>query len=220
MTPARNIELKARISDLPAAREIALLVATESLGVQQQTDIYFHCPQGRMKLREIVEIEPPPRIVASVTRTAGRDRGETATRAQLIWYDRTDAPSARESDYQITEVLDPERIRELKAQMGIHVVVSKRREIFLFHNVRIHLDEVAQLGTFIEFEAVLGRGANESAGQAQLAALRDQFHILPRDLLSTSYADLLAERTKSSRLAGNSDQSAAAVPTVSALPPV
>src|SRR5262245_6265815 len=220
MTPARNIELKARVSDLTAAREIAIVMATEYLGVQQQTDTYFHCPQGRMKLREIVEVEPLPPLVAPEIRTAGCDRRDAAKRAQLIWYDRTDAFSARESDYQITEVLEPERIRELKAQMGIHAVVSKRREIFLFHNVRIHLDEVAQLGAFIEFEAVLGSGSDESAGQAQLAALRDHFHILPGDLLSTSYADLLAERTKSSRLAGNSDQSAAAVPTVSALPPV
>jgi len=37
--------------------------------------------------------------------------------------------------------------------------VSKRREIYLWHNVRIHLDAVTGLGSFVEFEAVLGRSA-------------------------------------------------------------
>ncbi len=35
------------------------------------------------------------------------------------------------------------------------VVVSKRRRLFLWEGVRIHLDEVEDLGNFVEFEAVL-----------------------------------------------------------------
>ena len=43
----------------------------------------------------------------------------------------------------------------LTAALGVRRVVDKRREIFLADNVRIHLDDVAGLGTFLEFEAVL-----------------------------------------------------------------
>ena len=55
MEAACNIELKARLRNLPAARQIAQRLATNYLGVQQQTDTYFHCTQARLKLREIVD---------------------------------------------------------------------------------------------------------------------------------------------------------------------
>jgi adenylate cyclase class IV len=38
--------------------------------------------------------------------------------------------------------------------------VSKRREIYLWHNVRIHPDAVTGLGSFVEFEAVFGRASS------------------------------------------------------------
>ncbi|MCU0979871.1 MAG: adenylate cyclase, partial [Pirellulaceae bacterium] len=61
----------------------------------------------------------------------------------------------------------------------------------LYHNVRIHLDRVVDLGEFLEFEAVLGPEVNADSGHAQVAFLRDQFQIADADLLSGSYADLL-----------------------------
>jgi adenylate cyclase class IV len=44
----------------------------------------------------------------------------------------------------------------------------QRREIYLYHNVRIHLDEVEDLGTFLEFEAVLGPNVDDALGRAQV----------------------------------------------------
>jgi adenylate cyclase, class 2 len=170
MNPARNIELKARVRDLAAARYIALQIATEYVGVQQQTDTYFVCPQGRMKLREIV--------------------GQTA---YMVWYDRSDDLQSKDSDYLIQEV-STERARELKAEMGIRAIVEKRREIFLYSNVRIHLDEVARLGSFLEFEAVLGPKVRAPTGRRQVAERRKVFNIQDADLLRTSYVDMLQER--------------------------
>ncbi len=82
--------------------------------------------------------------------------------------------------------------------MGICVVVSKRREIFLRDNVRIHLDQVEQLGTFIEFEAVLGERLSEPTGRRQVAELRRHFGIEDDDLLAKSYADLLLDKQATS----------------------
>ena len=169
MNPARNIELKARLRDLAGARYIALQIATEYVGVQQQTDTYFVCPQGRMKLREIV--------------------GQTA---YLVWYDRGDDLQSKNSDYLIQEVT-AERAGQLKREMGIRAIVEKRREIFLYNNVRIHLDEVAQLGSFLEFEAMLGPKVRPPAGRRQVAELRKVFNIQDADLLRASYVDMLQE---------------------------
>jgi adenylate cyclase, class 2 len=181
MKPAKNIELKARLPGLTAARQIAVRLATANLGIEEQTDTYFYCPSGRMKLREITRFshdkpdEPTP---------SGRI-------AQLIWYDRPDQTDCKESTYQIVELTDPARIKQLKAEMGIRGIVAKRREIFLYENVRVHLDDVAGLGTFIEFEAVLGDGVDAAAGQSQVAALQKAFGIAAGDLLPRSYAEMV-----------------------------
>jgi adenylate cyclase class 2 len=187
MNPARNIELKARLRDLAAARYIALQIATEYVGVQQQTDTYFICPQGRMKLREIV--------------------GQTA---YMVWYDRPDDLESKDSNYLIQEV-DAERVRTLKSQMGFRAIIAKRREVFLHENVRIHLDEVEQLGSFIEFEAVLSSTIKAPKGRRQLTELQKLFRIEPEDLLRTSYVDMLLARAAEPATAATLDDSVAKV---------
>ena len=71
--------------------------------------------------------------------------------------------------------------------------MEKHREIYLYHNVRIHLDRVVNLGEFLEFEAVLGPDVSQDEGNAQVEYLREQFDIASTDLLTGSYADLADE---------------------------
>ena len=168
----RNIELKARLTDLDAAREIAARLATKRLGVEHQIDTYFAAAHGRLKLRQI--------------------NGLTNT---LIAYSRADDAAAKPSDYHLVHVAHPETLKKaLAAALGVTGVVDKRREIFLVDNVRIHLDDVAGLGEFLEFEAVLTPGITESQGYAQLATLQESFGIDAAALCTGSYRDLL-ERT-------------------------
>ncbi len=165
----RNIELKARLRNLAAARNVAHKLATTRLGVQSQVDTYFHCTTGRLKLRQI------------------DDRA-----AQLVWYARPDNPQPKASDYQLVAIEDAESLKAaLTAALGVVNIVRKRREIFLWHNVRIHLDEVASLGQFLEFEAVLSPEMTDASGRAQLDELIRQFGIQPTDLLAGSYTDMV-----------------------------
>jgi len=164
----RNIELKARLHDLPAARRVAETLATQRLGIQEQIDTYFRCANGRLKLRQI--------------------SGQTA---QLVWYVRPSDPRPKASDYHLVPAPHPETlIAALRAAMGIVNVVCKRREIYLWHNVRIHLDDVEGLGQFLEFEAVLSAEVDENTGRGQLQELMAQFDIRPEDLLAGSYIDM------------------------------
>jgi adenylate cyclase, class 2 len=165
----RNLELKARHTDLAAARAVALGLAARTAGIEEQTDTYFRAANGRLKLREI----------------AGQP-------AVLIFYERPDEVAARRSDYLLVPVPEPGLLRSaLAAALGVRGVVRKRREILLWHNVRIHLDEVGDLGAFVEFEAVLGPGDDESTAAARLDQLGSALKICPADRLATSYADLL-----------------------------
>jgi adenylate cyclase class 2 len=167
--PRRNIEIKARVADLDHAREVARRLATDHLGVLQQTDTYFHCPSGRLKLREI-EGQP----------------------AELIAYARPDQAGPKTSDYHLVVAADPAGLlRALSSTLGVRIVVKKRREVFLVDNVRIHLDEVYGLGSFLELEAVVGEEVDEKRAHEQISGLLEALRIDGSDLLDSSYGDML-----------------------------
>jgi predicted adenylyl cyclase CyaB len=166
---SRNIELKARLTDPGAARRVAERLCVGEAEVQRQTDTYFDCARGRLKLREIEGVG-----------------------AQLIWYERPDQAEPKGSDYLLTPIPEPGVLRQaLASALGIRGVVRKTRRIYLLQNVRIHLDEVDGLGSFLEFEAVLDSQTDDAAGRRQVEELRRQFGIAAGDLLTGSYGDML-----------------------------
>ena len=135
--------------------------------MQHQVDTYFVCQRGRLKFREI----------------------DGAT-AQLVWYERPDQAGPKGSDYTLVPIAEPALLKAaLTAALGVRRVVDKRREIFLADNVRIHLDDVAGLGTFLEFEAVLDERHDDTVGRAQVERLMVAFGITAADLLEGSYGD-------------------------------
>ena len=166
----RNLELKARHAHLNAARKaVRALAEVRTGGVEMQVDTYFQVSNGRLKLREIND--------------------ESAT---LIFYERPDRAEARICKYQLVPIMDPTVMKiALGAALGIRGVVRKRREIYFWHNVRIHLDEVADLGTLVELEAVLAPEDDENVAQERLDHLCEAMGIAESDLLGQSNADLL-----------------------------
>mgnify|MGYP003565665199 CR=1 FL=1 len=87
----------------------------------------------------------------------------------------------------------PESLKALLSEiLGVHRVVRKVREIWLCENVRIHLDQVEELGSFVELEAVYD-GAPESLPEEQrkVCELMDRLEIREGDLGDVSYEGLL-----------------------------
>jgi predicted adenylyl cyclase CyaB len=167
--PRRNIELKSRCADLTAARDAALRLGATDAGVLEQSDTYFRCATGRLKLRE----------------TVGR-------RAELIAYDRPDHADVRASDYDLIPIDDSATLnRGLARTLGVRVIVVKRRELLMWHNVRIHLDRVEGLGTFVEFEAVMSEGEDETTGHQRVATLAAALRLRDEDRIATSYSNLI-----------------------------
>ena len=167
--PSRNIELKARCGNLTAARLAVQSLAPLDTGVQHQIDTYFHVPHGRLKLREIVGV-----------------------RAELIWYDRSNQAASRNSEYRLTPISHPDELKaSLAAALGLRGQVEKHRQVLLWRNVRIHLDQVQSLGTFVEFEAVMSPGEDEVTAHARLKQLCEMMKLSPTDYQDCSYADLL-----------------------------
>jgi adenylate cyclase class 2 len=165
-----NLEIKARCADLEEARGRARRLATAHLGLDRQVDTYFRTARGRLKLRE-----------------------SSLSGGQLVPYLRPDAGVPRRSDYRVVPVEDAPSLRELLATiLGVHRVVRKEREIFLYQNVRIHLDRVEDLGSFLELEAVYdGAPEAEPAERAKLDFLMAELGVRAEDLVSDSYESLV-----------------------------
>lgn len=167
-----NIELKARCADLDeaAARSLALGAADE--GVLSQHDTYYAARSGRLKLRE-----------------------DPVSGSELIAYRRPDEPKAKQSAYLLAPVSDPADLGDaLSAALGDPVVVvAKQRHLFLWEGVRIHLDVVEGLGTFIELEAVLPDAGDPETAQAKVERLREELSITDDALVAGGYADLLMD---------------------------
>jgi len=165
--PARNVELKAHDPDPARTLERALAAGAADHGLLRQRDTYFHVPHGRLKLRE----EEP---------------GE----AHLIAYERPDAAEVRLSSYRVVPVPDPAGLlAALEATNGIDVVVAKRRRLLLWETVRIHLDEVEGLGSFVELEAVADPASDLERERSQVALLCEALAIGDDALREGSYSD-------------------------------
>ena len=79
--------------------------------------------------------------------------------------------------------------------LGILVVVDKKREIYFIDNVKFHIDEVEDLGTFVEIEAIDNDGTiGKEKLLEQCQFFLDLFRISQGDLISVSYSDLLLQK--------------------------
>ena len=168
---SRNIEIKARDRDPERTLELALALGASDEGDLLQRDTYYSRARGRLKLRE-------------------QEPGED----ELIEYRRADEAGARASSYWRVPVAAAAELREaLDAALGTLVVVAKRRRLLLLDNVRIHLDEVEGLGSFLELEAVAAGASDLESEHAQVARLREQLEIGDEALVGESYSDLLLD---------------------------
>ncbi len=165
----QNVELKAVCRNLDLARQHIRELGGKFLEKLRQRDVYFDLPGGRLKLRLT-----------------------TDKQAQLIYYRRPDSRDPETSDYYIYFSHNPDSLEKLlKMAFQVRGVVEKTREVYLIDNVRVHLDAVQGLGTFLEFEAVISPGYEVSRERQKLLDYQRRFGIKPEDVVAASYIDLL-----------------------------
>ena len=166
---ARNIEIKAQVCDVDAIRSRARSLASNPSETLQQTDTFFAVPGGRLKVREFSD-----------------GTGE------LISYQRPDQCGPKESVYTRYPC---ENARALSETLGkvlpVRGTVLKRREVFLVGRTRIHLDQVHNLGLFVELEVVLSDGESAEDGKHVANELLHKLMIPETGLLAQAYIDLL-----------------------------
>jgi len=164
-----NIEIKARIADLPRTQALVAALSDGPPQTLQQRDTFFCCVNGRLKLREL-----------------------GAGASELIFYDRANVTAAKQSDYEIAAVADTEGLKQvLRRALEVMQVVEKTRLLYLVGQTRVHLDSVVGLGDFLELEVVLRPDQSPAEGQIIAADLMRRLGIHDSDLIATAYADML-----------------------------
>ena len=160
---------------------------TTSAGVIEITSLQ------RIGTDEITEDDARRAGFPTAAAVVGKLRQNDDEPAQLIHYHRPDEAGARESDYVLVPVEQPEKLENaLTRALGVQVVGEKMRELYWSGRTRIHLDQVKGLGLFVELETVITDQSPEDA-QAECERLQRDLGIQPDQIEPRSYADLLAE---------------------------
>jgi len=159
------------LPDPSRIKKIAELLG-EDKGVTLQEDTFFTSKRGRLKLRRF-----------------------SATRGELIYYERPDKHGPKQSRYVLCTTSDPDGLRQvLEKALGIEGIVRKKRHLFLVGQTRIHLDEVEELGNFLELEVVLRDGQPSEDGMGIAADLLEKLGVRQEELISGAYIDLIKQR--------------------------
>ena len=168
----RNVEIKARVRDLPAVRRAVAAIADGPPALLIQSDTFFEVPRGRLKLRTFAD-----------------------GTAELISYSRDNVGGPRASRYLKAAVADPAGLAAVLGDaLGPGGEVRKRRVLYRCGATRIHLDEVEGLGSFLELEVELEEGQAVADGERTARELMARLGIAEGDLVAVAYVDLLGDR--------------------------
>jgi predicted adenylyl cyclase CyaB len=169
-----NYEIKARCSEEKQNEIREILNKNYALfnGEDYQTDIYFKIEKGRLKLR--------------------KGKIENA----LIYYERENKEESKKSDVIIFRNQGKLDVLEdiIKKTHDILIEVEKKREIYFIDNVKFHLDDVKNLGKFMEIEAISENTfLTLEKIKKQCDYYTNLFGIKKEDLIKDSYSDMLLE---------------------------
>jgi adenylate cyclase class 2 len=168
-----NYEFKARCGDIERLELKLKELNPLYIGTDHQVDTYFNVPNGRLKLRE----------------------GNIEN--SLIHYNRTNTTSAKQSDVSLYQHQPEKNLKSvLTKALGVKVIVDKKRRIYFINNVKFHFDEVNELGSFVEVEAI------DIDGSIGIEKLKEQcnyyiqlFGITDDQFIAESYSDLLEKKS-------------------------
>ena len=147
-------------------------------GIFFKEDTFFTSSKGRLKLRRL-----------------------SPTQGELIFYERPDCPGPKQSDYIEVTTEDPDGFRQILAKaLGIEGIVLKKRHLFLVGQTRIHLDEVEELGNFLELEVVLQEGQKAEEGMVIATDLLEKLGVRKEDLVAEAYIDLSKKENSRQKL--------------------
>lgn len=164
----QNVEHKCELRDAALARLALTRLGATRVGVTRQHDTYFRVPDGRLKKRE--------------------SHGEPT---EYVFYHRPDRVKPKLSHFTIyteSEALSRFGTRPLP----VWVTVDKAREIWVYKNAQMHLDEVDGLGSFFEVQALVSPAMHVGRCHELIREVLAALGPSVSESIATSYADMIA----------------------------
>lgn len=139
-----------------------------------QIDTYFATKQGRLKLRE-----------------------EKGKNAYLIRYQRPDLEEAKQSNYLFYPIDDVDLFRSvLGDSLKEEIQVKKRRALYFPKpHIRVHLDQVEDLGDFLEIEIILSKEVPLVVAETEMRELQDWLELSNLHKITQGYRELLQAKS-------------------------
>jgi len=163
-----NLELKTQLKNFEQVVHLLKNIGAEYSGILNQKDIYYKVSNGLLKLRLV------------------------NGKQELIKYTRHEGNSDRFSDYEVLIISTPGVEDFFRNVFEVQTIVEKKRTLYMFKNTRIHLDEVKELGNFLELETLVLNGKEDAV--SQFNELVDLLHLDLTKQIKTSYKNLIDER--------------------------
>ena len=163
---ALNLELKIKTISHEEIIEKINLNSGEYIDTLLQKDTYYKIKKGLLKLRE--------------------QKGEF----QLVKYIRNEKEGERWSDYSLLFLSGQNVYKYLSDLFEVETIVEKERKLYIYKNTRIHLDEVNNLGKFLELETVVKEITKEEA-MVEFDKVVNFLDLDATQQIKSSYRDLI-----------------------------
>lgn len=179
-----NIDTKAKIKNLQEKEQLVKEIG-EFQYEETQVDTYFKVKKGKLKIRE----SPHEASLILYDRPTKKIR-ET----NILIFGATFNPASAKS-LTTGEITNLKNI--LMKVLDVKVIITKKRKIYFTKSLsipgelRIHIDNVNDLGKFIEFEI---QTTEKKEGKKLIRNLLERCKISEDALIEDSYSDLLKKR--------------------------
>ena len=167
---SKNLEIKVHCSSFSKVKDRLIDIKAEYAGELIQKDIYYKTKEGLLKLRI--------------------ENGQQS----LIKYLRDEKGKERWSDFQILKFASGDARKFFGNIFSIETTVEKKRLLYMFDNTRIHLDDVKNLGKFLELETLVINGLNDA--KKRFNTILDLLNLDFNQQIKKSYKILIEENSK------------------------
>lgn len=163
-----NLELKIKLDSYDSIKKKLSKIKAEFVKTLKQKDVYYKINSGLLKLRI--------------------ENGSQS----IIKYLRDEKGKDRFSNFEVLHFSSGDAEKFFKDMYKVETVVEKKRQLFIFDNTRVHLDEVKGLGKFLELETLVLGGKRDA-----LRRYNEIVRLLSLDRYESirkSYRDLMLEK--------------------------
>ncbi|MBU1101581.1 MAG: CYTH domain-containing protein [Bacteroidetes bacterium] len=159
-----NLELKSKVENFDSIIKALNALGAKEEMVLNQCDVYYDYPDFKLKLRI--------------------QNGKN----HLIKYLRDESGPDRWSNYDILHLEGSDPRSYLADFLKESIVVEKVRILYIYKNTRIHLDDVKELGLFIELETIMDKG--EADAQQRFNFLVNELKLDLNNQIKMGYKEL------------------------------